>query len=59
MSELTPCNFCRLKDITERAEARGATVDTYVEESGWIAVKVSDRDRPQTWFLALTDHCVC
>ena len=59
MSELTPCNHCSLVAITADAEARGATVETHVEPGGWIAVKVSDRDEPVAWFMALTTHCVC
>lgn len=64
MSELTICNYCSLKRIEERAKERGATVTTYEDRvegtlDYWIAVRVSDKEKPVAYFLQLTTHCAC
>lgn len=61
MSELTQCNFCKLKQIRARA-AGGAR--TYVrngrgEWEGWKVVTQSGRSKPVAYFRDLTNHCVC
>jgi hypothetical protein len=61
MSELTLCNYCTLQSMKQRAEKRGTTVvlGSDPQLPGWTAVRYADRDKPSSWFLSLTDHCVC
>jgi len=70
MSELTPCNYCTLRRIKRRAEGNDMIVtllngDVYVHPSSVVIKELSggeDGEREQywrTWFMGLTDHCVC
>jgi hypothetical protein len=60
VSELTPCNFCSYERYRREAQARGATISLVPDrELEMLAVRVSDREEPIAWFLALTQHCVC
>ena len=63
MSELTPCNFCSLRDMKARASQRGVEVIVKLETDGdmadWWSARYSDQVEPSAWFMALTDHCVC
>jgi hypothetical protein len=49
--------------MKERAIERGATIEvklvTEGEMDGWISAKYSDQEKPTSWFMAVTDHCVC
>lgn len=64
---MAECNHCSLRQITRRAEARGATVTTRQQTlvevglggDGWIEVRVSDEPEPVAWFTVLTTHFVC
>lgn len=58
MSELTRCNRCVFNDMRARAAGRGATV-ILSQQDGWVAARYSDRDEPSSWFLELSDGCVC
>lgn len=58
MSELTPCNYCTLRNIKRRLP-EGVIVTTEQDDDGWIAVQRSDEEQPSAWFAELTDHCVC
>lgn len=72
MSELTPCNYCNLRNIKRRAAAEGMIVTT-VPENDWIEVyvhpaSVTDltqkvNNEPSGYWVAsmkkITDHCVC
>lgn len=57
MSDLTPCNYCTLKRMQERAKRDGKKLTTKWED-GWIRV-YEDGKKTGTSFMALTDRCVC
>jgi hypothetical protein len=63
MSELTRCNFCTLMDMRRRAQVRRTRVVMRLEPSGpmrgWTSARYANEDKPQHYFLELTDHCVC
>lgn len=64
MSELTPCNHCTWKRRKELAKKRGEEVRLAPskEMKGWTAVLLKDKngkEKEVTWFMELTDHCVC
>ena len=72
MSELTPCNYCSLSRIKQRADKKGWQVTTKPDGHGWTAVYVhppeikdfpDDDNEPSEYFAAsmmrITDHCVC
>ena len=61
MSELTLCNYCRLKSIRARAQegtrtyVRKGTGDWY----GWTVVTQSGKSEPVAYFMELTSRCAC
>lgn len=64
MSQLTPCNACRLVGMRRRAAARGATITTErqglgSDTPGWYKVTASDEPEPIAWFAELTVECCC
>lgn len=64
MSDLTPCNFCSLRQMKREAEKDGATVKTFVVQepdpmAGWTAAQRSDRDGVGRYFMKLTSECAC
>jgi len=58
MSELTRCNYCSLRAMKERAEARGVTV-IVGHEDGWTTARYSDEEEPAAYFLTLSGRCEC
>lgn len=62
MSELTRCNFCRLRDMRAAAKKRGARVTVTQGKddwTGWLVVKESDEPLPSAFFKALGNKCEC
>ena len=65
MSELTLCNYCIYKRMSENAAERDAVVilepepDPLSTDNPWIAARYSDQTEPSAWFMELTDRCVC
>jgi hypothetical protein len=72
MSELTPCNYCSLRNIRRRAERKGLNVTlrhegsgttVYIHPSDVTEFPLREDGEPDeyfaAWFMALTDHCVC
>lgn len=74
MSELTPCNYCTLASIRQRAKARDMVVTLLPERGGFDVFMHPPEIHPsmtfgvavdappeywRAWFMALTDHCVC
>jgi hypothetical protein len=59
MSSLTRCNRCSLDDMQRRAIAAGVSVILTLEPDGWTSARYSDRTEPSSWFLELTESCVC
>lgn len=58
MSYLTPCNFCTLRRMRERAARRGTEV-VLSDDDGWIAARYADEAAPAALFRELSDNCVC
>lgn len=65
MSELTPCNYCTLKHIEQRAKRNGNQVilknsldgvNVYVIPKGQ---ELSPDTEITAWFMELSDHCCC
>lgn len=74
MSELTPCNFCNLGNIKDRAKQSGQIVTMLIDNMGWTDVYVhpsdvtefAKRSHDDEWspyqvasLMKITDHCVC
>lgn len=66
VSELTPCNFCSLKRMKERAELSGKEVilrglDAYIVPKGQpLPTDPAELEKAwAAWFMELTNHCVC
>lgn len=61
MSYLTPCNFCTLRRMRERAARRGTEV-VLSADGDWIAARYADAPpeaAPAVLFRELSDDCVC
>ena len=56
MSELTPCNYHTLLGMKAKYGDENVHLSN---EQGWIAVRIGEDKEPRTWFLELTDDCVC
>lgn len=72
MSELTLCNFCTLRRIRKNAKTKGnrvilksATYSSGNNLGGTDVFVLGPKERMSknkcfiTWFMALSDHCVC
>ena len=73
MSELTSCNYCRLKRIKERAKEERKRVtlmpsvfmggtEVYVHSKHVNIRKLSDKDKKQhksAWMMEIPDRCCC
>lgn len=70
MSELTPCNYCSLRQIRKSAKRRGQRVSLRSQTDHGHWPKGQDvylhppGERPAKkwwvgWLAEITDHCVC
>jgi hypothetical protein len=71
MSELTTCNYCSLKRITESAKKQGKIV-TRRNANGGVYIHVHGKDEPVdttdwdsgnkqivSWMVEISERCVC
>jgi hypothetical protein len=58
MSEMTPCNFCTLRRIKARNKGKKVELQSALGSLGGYDVYI-DGEKSGTWFMAVTDHCVC
>jgi hypothetical protein len=70
MSELTPCNYCSLQTLRDRAKAEGKILarrpDAFGPWGGGLRFHMIDtKDEPLdddnfcAWLAEVPDHCVC
>lgn len=60
MSDLTPCNYCNVQWMWQRAkERRTKLIIKYDPEMGMMSARYANEDKPSAWFVELTEHCAC
>jgi hypothetical protein len=60
MSELTLCNYCKLRRMKEDAKKTGDKITTRVGTGGWTGwVEVACNGKGVAWFKLLGTRCEC